>query len=730
MDVDRIRKGISGVIILTIAGFSPAYPQVQKKLSLEAIYKEYKFYSKSIANIRSMNDGNHYTTLNSGRYIEKYDYETGSFIENIFDITTIDDSPISGFSGYEFNKDESKILLTSAKEKIYRHSYVADYYIFDRKINKIIPLTSKGKSQLATFSPDGSKLAFVRKNNLFYKDLVKEKEIQITFDGEFNKIINGAPDWVYEEEFSFNKAFEWSPNSKRIAYYRFNEEGVKQFNLTQYNGLYPEWYRFKYPKAGEENSIVDIWVMDIETGIKMKMDIGREKDQYIPRIEWTMDAGTLSIMRLNRLQNYLEILHANAATGRSRVVYSEREDQYISEASDETITYLENGKEFIFISERDNYKHFYLCNFITGIIDPITSGNFDITGFLGYNEKTKTLYFTSHERSPLQQDIYSIGINGKNKKLLSSEAGWNEAVFSNNYNYFINTWSNINHPAIISLKDKKGKLIRILEDNQSLKNNMNEYGFTKTEFFSFLTSDDIELFGYMIKPADFDNSKKYPVFMYVYGGPESQKVTDAYFDRLPWFQQFAQSGYIVVCVDGRGTDGRGEAFRKATYMQLGKYETFDQTEAAKYLTGLKYVDKDRIGIFGWSYGGYMSLSCLFKSPDMFKMAISVAPVTNWRFYDTIYTERFMRTPQENPEGYDENSPINFVQGMKGKLLLIHGMEDDNVHFQNSVELTESLVDAEIQFDMQFYPNKNHNISGRNTTFHLYERMTGFVLENL
>ena len=730
MDTDRIRKAITGLLIFTFAGFLPAYPQVQKKLSLEPIYKEYKFYSRTIANIRSMNDGDHYTILNSGRYIEKYNYETGSFIEHIFDITSLEDSPISGFYEYEFNEDESKILLTSAVERIYRHSYVADFYIFERKTGKITPLSINGKSQLATFSPDGSKVAFVRKNNLFYKDLVMGGEVQITFDGESNKIINGAPDWVYEEEFSFNKAFAWSPDSKRIAYYRFDEERVKQFNLTQYNGLYPEWYQFKYPKAGEENSIVEIWVNDIESGIKMKMDIGREKDQYIPRIEWTSDPGILSIMRLNRLQNQLEILHANANTGRSKVVYSEREDQYISEPSDETITYLENGKEFIIISERDNFKHFYLYNFLDGKTDPITSGNFDITGFLGYNEKTKTLYYTSHERLPLQQDVYSIQINGKNKKLLSPEPGWNEAVFSNNYKYFISTWSNINHPPVISLKDKKGELIRVLEDNNSLKTNMYEYGFTRTEFFSFLTSDNIELFGYMIKPPNFDNSKKYPVFMYVYGGPESQKVTDAYFDRLPWFQQLSQAGYIVVCVDGRGTDGRGEAFRKATYMQLGKYETYDQTEAAKYLASLDYVDKDRIGIFGWSYGGYMSLSCLFKSPEIFKMAISVAPVTNWRFYDTIYTERFMRTPQENPEGYDENSPINFVQGMKGKLLLIHGMDDDNVHFQNSVELTKSLVDAEKQFDMQFYPGKNHNISGRNTTYHLYERMTGFILENL
>lgn len=720
---------ISVLLLGFFSGFSNAQLQ-NKSISLDNIYKEFKFFPSGIQNIRSMNDGEHYTILDQGKYIQKFKYSTGDLTEVILDLTKQKDSPVHVISAYEFSSDETKILLTTERENIYRHSFVASFYIADLKTNKIYPLSSQGKQQLATFSPDGSKIAFVRNNNLFFKDLTTNSEKAITSDGEFNKIIYGSPDWVYEEEFGFNKAFDWSPDGKKIAFYRFDETNVEEFNLTMYEDLYPEWYKFKYPKAGEDNSIVSIHIFDFISQKTINTDIGEETDQYIPRIKWTKNPNTLSIIRLNRLQNEMEILHANALNGESKVIYKEKEDKYISEVSDAMLTYLDNGKEFIIISERENYSHFYLYNFISGEIEPITKGNFDISTLYGFDEKEQRLYYSSYERSSLNQDVYSIKLNGKAKKLLTEKVGWNNADFSKNYKYFINSYSNINTPAVYSLMDQKGKNIRVLQDNIELKKKMQDYGFAKTEFFKFTTSEYIELEGYMIKPIDFDENKSYPVFMFVYGGPESQNVKDQFSHRGTWFQYLTQQGYIVACVDNRGTNARGEKFRKSTYMQLGKLETLDQIEAAKYLGSLDYIDSERIGIFGWSYGGYMSLSCLFKASDVFKMAISVAPVTNWRYYDTIYTERFMRTPQENAEGYDQNSPIHFVDGMKGKLLLIHGMGDDNVHFQNSTELVKALVAANKQFDMQFYPNKNHGIRGGNTSYHLYKKMSEFVIENL
>jgi len=720
---------ISCLLLVGFSYLSNAQAEI-KKISLDNIYKEFQFYPKGIQNIRSMNDGEHYSILAEGKYVQEFEYATGELSSVILDLSKQKDSPIQNFSAYEFSPDETKLLLTTDRENIYRHSYVASYYIADLKADKIYPLSTEGKQQLATFSPDGSKIAFVRNNNLYFKDLSSGIETSITTDGEFNKIIYGSPDWVYEEEFGFNKAFVWSPDGEKIAFYRFDESKVKEFNMTMYEELYPEWYRFKYPKAGEENSIVSIHIYNFNSDKTIDADIGKETDQYIPRIKWTKDPNTLSIVRLNRLQNELEILHTNASSGQSIAVYKEKEDQYISEVSDAMITYLENGKEFIIISERDGYSHFYLYNFVSGKISTITNGNFDIATLYGFDEIGQRLYYASCERSSLNQDIYSIKLNGKGKTLLTKTIGWNDAEFSNNFKYFINTWSNANTPFAYSIVDQKGKVLRVLQENNALKKKLQEYGFAETEFFKFTTTEDVELEGYMIKPKNFDKKKSYPLFMYVYGGPESQNVIDQFSMRSPWFQYLTQQGYIVACVDNRGHMGHGEEFSKCTYMQLGKLETIDQIEAAKYLGSLDYIDSERIGIFGWSYGGYMSLSCLFKGSDVFKMAISVAPVTNWRFYDTIYTERFMRTPQENPDGYDQNSPINFVDGMKGKLLLVHGMGDDNVHFQNSTELVKALVDANKQFDMQFYPNKNHGIYGGNTSFHLYTKMSEFVMENL
>ena len=703
----------------------------KNEITLEQIYKKNSFYPNRVNNLISMKDGEHYVLLNQGRTIDRYLYSTGEYVSTILDINNLNNAPFRNIESFVFSPAEDKILLLSDKENIYRHSFIASYYLYSPGEKSLVPLSSSGKQQLAEFSPDGNKIAFVRNNNLFWVDLINGQEHQLTHDGEYNKIINGAPDWVYEEEFGFSKAFVWSPDSKKVGFYRFDEIHVKQFNMTMYEDLYPEWYKFKYPKAGEENALVEIYVSNLESGSTIKMDIGEETDQYIPRIKWTSDPEILSVVRLNRLQNHIEILHADAATGKSEVVYEETEDQYISEVSDQMITYLENGKEFLILSERDGWTVIYLYNFISGKISALTEPGYDVHSLLGYDEKKQVLYYSSHERGSHYLDSYSLSMNGKKKKLLTQKQGWNETKFSKGYKYFINTWSTINTPPVTTLYSFKGKEIRVLEDNESLSKKMMAFGFAPVEFFTFKTADSVKLDGYMIRPANFDPDRQYPLFMYVNGGPESQNVQDKFIiSRGAWFQYLVQQGYVVACVDNRGTDARGESFRKSTYLQLGKYETSDQIEAAEYLGNLDYIDEDRIGIFGWSYGGFTSLNCLFKGEGIFKMAISVAPVTNWRFYDTIYTERFMRTPGENPAGYDENSPIFFADRMRGKLLLVHGMGDDNVHFQNSTELVKALVDADKQFEMQFYPNKNHGIHGGNTTYHLYTRMTEFLKMNL
>ncbi|MCD4711283.1 MAG: S9 family peptidase [Bacteroidales bacterium] len=706
---------------------STSFGQETKTITLEDAFQRRTFRAEGLYGLRSMNDGLHYTVQNSST-IDKYSYKTGEHVETLFDAADFEE--LSSFSGYHLNDLETKILIETGVESIYRHSYLASCYVYNMESKTLAPVSEKGKQQLGTFSPDGSQVAFVRDNNLYIRDLSKKKEKQITFDGVRNEIINGAPDWVYEEEFGFSQGFHWSPDGKKIAFYRFDERRVKEFHMTIFGALYPESNKFKYPKAGELNSLVTIHVYNRETGKTTSMDVGEESDQYIPRIKWTWDPEVLSIMRLNRLQNQLDILHADAGSGASKVVYSESNQYYISEASDNTITYLPNGESFILNSEKDGYFHLYHYNFKNGHIAPITTGNYDISSFMGYDEKKRQLYYSSYEESPIQRHIYSIKLDGTKKQRLSTQPGTNRATFSTTFKYYILNRSSANTPPYITLHNQKGKLIRVLKDNEKLKETVKEYGYAKTEFLTLPTASGEELNGWIIKPNDFDPGKEYPLFIYVYGGPESQSVTDAWGRRGAWFQMLVQQGYVVACVENRGTNGRGEAFRKATYMKLGELETIDQVEAAQWFGSLDYIDEERIGIFGWSYGGYMTSLCMTKGNGTFKMGIAVAPVTTWRYYDTVYTERFMRTPQENPEGYDNNSPINFADGLQGKFLLIHGSGDDNVHYQNSMDFAEALIEANKQFEMQFYPNKNHGIYGGNTSMHLYTRMTEFIMENL
>ena len=704
-----------------------AFGQDTKTITLEDAFQSRTFSAEGLYGLRSMNDGIHYTVQN-GNTIDRYSYQTGEQAGKLFDAA--DFPELSSFSGYHFNELETKILIETGVESIYRHSYTASYYVYDMEEKTLAPVSEEGKQQLGTFSPDGSQVAFVRDNNLYIRDLSQKEERQITFDGVRNEIINGAPDWVYEEEFGFSQGFHWSPDGQKIAFYRFDERRVREFHMTMFGPLYPESYEFKYPKAGEENSLVSIHVYNLESGKITSMDVGEEADQYIPRIKWTRDPEVLSIMRLNRLQNQLDILHANAGSGTSRVVYSESNKYYISEASDNTITYLSDGESFILNSERDGYFHLYYYNFNSGQIKPITKGDYDISSFMRYDEKQQRLYYSSYEGSSIQRHVYSIKLDGTKKQKLSTQPGTNRATFSTSFKYYILNYSSANTPPYITLHNQKGKLIRVLKDNARLNETVKEYGYAKTEFLTVPTSSGEDLNAWIIKPNDFDPGKKYPLFIYVYGGPESQNVSDSWGRRGAWFQMLVQQGYIVACVDNRGTNGRGEVFRKATYMKLGELETIDQVEAAQWFGAQDYIDKERMGIFGWSYGGYMTSLCMTKGKGTFKMGIAVAPVTTWRYYDTVYTERFMRTPQENPSGYDDNSPINFADGLQGKFLLIHGGGDDNVHFQNSMDFAEALVQANKQFEMQFYPNKNHGIYGGSTTIHLYTRMTDFILENL
>jgi dipeptidyl-peptidase 4 len=712
---------------------APVFNQtLHKKIKLEDAVAPGKFVPEQLDEIRSLEDGEHYVILKDSKAIVCYNYVDGLVSDTLFSVNKF--ATIGDIATYEFNSNESKILIGTGAERIYRHSFLADYYVFDIQNKKLTPVSANGKQQLATFSPLGDKVAFVRQNNIFLAELTMNKETQITFDGKHNEIINGAPDWVYEEEFSFNKAFEWSADGQKIAYMKFDESHVNMFCIPVYDQLYPTLDTYKYPKAGEKNSIVSVYVYNLSNQSNQLIDVGIDTDQYIPRIMWTADPNKLGIVRLNRLQNNVDLLLADVQTGKSKVVFAEKNKYFISEINDHTFHFLQDGEHFIVFSERDGFNHMYLYTMEGKLVKQITRGNFDVDELLGINEQEKIIFYTSTEASPVERCVYAIKFDGTGKRILSGKKGCNSADFSKTFKYYINTWSDANTPPEITLCDMSGKSIRLIGDNDTLKKEITGYGFGKKSFITVPTSGGIKLNGYMIKPLDFDSLKKYPVLIYVYGGPGSQLVKnewDRHSDRyLGWFQVLVQQGYLVVCVDNRGTDGRGEEFRKCTYLKLGKLESEDQINTARYLSNLPYVDGTRIGIFGWSYGGYMVSLCMTRGAAFFKLGIAVAPVTNWRFYDSIYTERFMRKPQDNPLGYDDNSPINFADQLQGKFLIIHGSADDNVHLQNTMEFTRKLVLAGKQFDMAIYTDKNHGISGKQTQLNLYQKMTDFILKNL
>jgi dipeptidyl-peptidase-4 len=722
---------IAGMVFWMV--FFPVFatwPQSHDTLSLEQIFAEYRFYPESIEEEYPMADGDHYALLEGNRFVVSYDYLTGTERKVLFAVENYANKGMAEINDFEISADGKKILLTTEKSQIYRHSYEAKYYVYDVQQRTLQLLCEKGKQQLASISPDGTKAAFVMSNNLYVKDLKTNSLIQVTFDGQRNMIINGAPDWVYEEEFSISRGYYWSVDGKKIAYYRFDESRVREYDMILYNGLYPETYRYKYPKAGEDNSVVSIHVYDTETGKTSIMDTGAETDQYIPRIKWTASPEVLCVIRMNRLQNKVDVTLCNASSGKSETVYSERNERFISEISDNFIQFTPDMNYFIVLSERSGYFHYYQYSITGKYINAITEGDWDVDELLGIDASNRLMYYTSSEESPLRRNIYSVGLNGKDKTRLSEGAGTFSAKFSSNFHFFICEWSDANTPPKYVVYNRKGKQIRVLKDNAGIILEMKRFGFTRKEFLTIPLDDGLVLYAFMIKPPDFDSTKKYPILISVYGGPESQDVTDAWDYNLDWYQYLAQHGIIVACIDNRGTDARGEAFRKCTYLQLGKLETEDQIHAVKYLLRNTWIDEKRIGIYGASYGGYMTLLCLMKGADVFKLGIALAPVTDWRYYDTIYTERFMRKPGENPTGYKDNSPMNLVAGLKGKLLLIHGTADDNVHFQNTMELADKLIKENKQFSMFVYPDRNHNISGGNTRYHRYRMMADFILGNL
>ncbi|MFN4299997.1 MAG: S9 family peptidase [Thermaurantimonas sp.] len=722
-----------GAMLLLIFVISSSISAQKKEITLEDIWLRGAFRSAGYRAGESMNDGLHYSLMvqtPAGFSVVKNRYSDGKTVDTLVSAASLTKAfgkPFT-FSGYEFSADEKLVLLTTDAEPIYRHSTQAVYYIYNPSTNELQRLSKTPSQRLAFFNPEKNIVAFVHDNNLYIKNFQTGEETQITTDGKKNEIINGATDWVYEEEFGFDRGHYWSAKGNYLAFYRFDEREVPVFSMDIFgNDLYPRQEQFKYPKAGEKNALVSIKIYQLSTNKTIEVQLP-ESYEYIPRIKWTPDDATLMVYAMNRHQNTLDLYLVDANSGKAEKIFTETDRAYVD--VNDNIRFL-SANSFIWTSERDGYNHLYLVENRGKKISRITRGNWDVTEFYGYDPSTRTLYFQASALHPGRTEVYSIGLNGRNMRRLTSDDGTNIASFSKTFRYFIHTHSRSGKPPVIAMRDNTGKLIRMLESNETAQNRLESYNLSPTEFFAFKTSEGVELHGWMIKPADFDPNKKYPVLMHVYGGPGAQTVVDRYDPANHfWHQMLAQKGFIVVSVDNRGTGHRGAAFKKATYLQLGKLELIDQIETAKYLSSLPYIDKERIGIWGWSFGGYLSSLAITKGADYFKLAIAVAPVTHWKFYDTIYTERYLRTPQENPSGYDDNSPAQFASRLRGKYLLIHGTADDNVHYQNAMYMAERLVQANKDFDMMMYPDKNHGIYGGYTRLHLYRKMTDFILNHL
>ncbi len=718
--------------------------ETTKPITLEDIWQKGTFNTKGIPGFKFQNDGVHFTRLENAA-ITQYDLRTGEPSGIIFDAKTLVSNAkgwTGTFDGYSFSSDESKILLTTQSTPIYRWSSEAEFFVFDQKTKQLTRLWDEpgtalisGKQRYATFSPDGSKVGFVVANDLYFKDLTTGKISRVSTDGKQNEIINGASDWVYEEEFELVRAFQWSPDGQQLAYLRFDEGEVPEMTMDMFRGgPYPEPVTFKYPKVGEKNALVTAHIYALSTGKTFAVNIPDREykvgrlDDYLPRIVWT-PSGKLCLTWMNRHQNTQRLLLADPSTGNCTVLHEEK-SQYYLDLHD--VVFLADGSGFVMQSEKSGFNHLYRYDMEGKQIAALTKGKFDVTSFYGMDEKNGKVYFQAASKTPMARELFEGNLKGKKAKKIKKPVGSNGAQWSSTYDFFVHNFSTANTPPQYAVCDRKGKILRALEQNTEVRSKQTEYGTLPVEFFDFKTSEKVSLNGWMIKPnAPEYKDQALPVLMFVYGGPGSQQVTDAWKGaNYWWFQMLAQQGYVVACVDNRGTGARGEEFKKMTYKQLGHYEVIDQVEAAKYLGKLDFVDADRIGIFGWSYGGYMSTNCILKGNDVFKAAIAVAPVTNWKWYDSVYTERYMQTHEENEAGYEENSPTNFADQLNGNYLLVHGLADDNVHFQHTAEMADELIAKNKQFDTMFYPNRNHGIGGGNARIHLYTLMTKFLNEKL
>ena len=718
-----------GFLLLFIISFTVATGQ-QKQINLQEIWSG-AFRTQGLDELRSLKSGKQYAVLNynqsSGESsVDVYDYLSGEKVNTLVSSSEIKDA--NYFLTYTLSKDETKVLLATDLQQIYRRSTLGTYHVYDVNTKKTI-LVSEHKIQEPVLNPAGTKVAYGYNNNIFIKNLTTGRTTQVTQDGLKNSIINGITDWVYEEEFAFVRAFEWNKDGSKIGYIKFDEAKVPRFSMDVYGkGLYPKQQVFKYPKAGDSNALVSLHVYDLKTQKTSNVDLSKYNNYYIPRIKWTQQTNVLSVQTTNRKQNTIDLIFVDASKNQTSLVLQEKDDAYV-DITDNVNFFKDNS--FIWTSERDGWNHIYHFNKNGTLKNQITKGPWEVTNYYGYNPKNNTIYYQSTENGSINRGVYSVNVKGKNKKELSVETGTNRASFSKDYSYYINTFQSATTPSIFTLNDSNtGSVIKQIKDNAALATKVAGYKMSEKEFSTIsINGNDLNM--YTIKPLDFDPSKKYPLFMYQYSGPGSQNVANKWNGSNDyWHQMLVQQGYIVVCIDGRGTGLKGRDFKKVTQLALGKYEVEDQITAAKKLGALPYIDANRIGIWGWSYGGFMSSNCLFQGSDTFSMAIAVAPVSSWRFYDTIYTERYMTTPQENASGYDTNSPMYHVDKLKGKFLLVHGSADDNVHVQNTTRLVAALVQANKQFDWAIYPDKNHGIYGGNTRLHLYTKMTNFIKNNL
>lgn len=705
--------------------------QAQQQIEVAQIWNG-TFRTNQLNALNTLHTKNQYSVLDYNRNtktftIDAFDFTTLEKVQTLF--STADFPEIKEISDYSINKTDDKILIATNSNPIYRHSFTSVYYLFDIASKSLVKV-SDNAIQEPLLNKNGSKIAYAFENNLYVFDVATKKTTQITKDGKKNAIINGITDWVYEEEFAFVRAFDWNADGTKLAYIKFDESDVPVFSMDIYGeDLYPQQQVFKYPKAGENNSKVSLHLYDVSKASTQNVALNAETAYYIPRIKFTNNANVLSVQTQNRHQNQLNLLFVDANSGKTSTILTEKDKAYVDVT--DNLTFL-NDNSFIWTSEKDGYNHIYHYNNDGSLKKQVTTGNWEVTNYYGYNKSNETIYYQSVENGSTKRDVYSIQLNGSGKKQLSSQSGTNSATFSPDFKYFINNHSSSTKAPSYSLVDATtGKNVKEILNNSALEDKLKKFDLPKKEFTTFKNEVGNDLNGYMIKPKNFDAKKKYPVLLYQYSGPGSQQVADKWFDSNDyWHMMLSQKGYIIVCVDGRGTGFKGADFKKVTQKELGKFEMEDQIFVAKQLAKESFVDASRIGIWGWSYGGFMSSNALFQGNDVFKTAIAVAPVTSWRFYDSVYTERFMTTPQENASGYDNNSPITHADKLKGNFLLIHGTADDNVHVQNAMLLINKLVSLNKNFDWLIYPDKNHGIYGGKTREQLYTKMTDYILEKL